>query len=188
MMRLARTRSRHQWLVVLLLGPALLAGCGPRARAPVLEDNPVYVNDREGFRFLVPEGWHQAARAELPPGKLDQERLLVQYRQLDPDRPATFEVSAADLPASTDIGTYLAGPAYGAREWRSRTPPQKIEAGGVAGTRYDLAARVDKDDLVREVTAFRRGERVYLFTALFLAKDDTSRGQCRRAVNGLVWK
>jgi hypothetical protein len=146
------------------------------------------VNDREGFRFVVPEGWHQAARSEPPPGKLDQERVLVQYRQLDPEHPATFEVSAADLPAATDLAAYLAGPGYGAREWRLRGVPENLEVGGVPGTRYDFAARVDKDDLAREVVAFRRGERVYFFTAVFLAKDGTAREQFRRSVDRILWK
>lgn len=175
-------------LALLLVGLSLLAGCGRGPRAPALQDDPVYTNEDEGFRFRVPEGWHQSAHAVLPPGKLDKERLLVQYRRPDPARPATLEVAAADLPPSTDLAAYLAEPAYGATTWRVRAGPEPVQAGGMEGSRYDLTARVGTDDMTREVVAFRRGERVYFFTALFLSKDPDAREQFRRSVGRLVWK
>jgi hypothetical protein len=182
------TSGRRAALALLAAGLAVLAGCGPRPRAPALEDNPVYVNDAGGFRFVVPEGWHQFARSELPPGKLDRERLLVQYRRLDPERQATLEVSAADLPASVNLTDYLADASYGAKAWRPQGKPEPVEGAGVPGTRYDFSARVGKNDLAREVIAFRRGERVYFFTVVYAARDDTAREQFRRSVARILWK
>jgi hypothetical protein len=97
-------------------------------------------------------------------------------------------VSAADLPASVNVGEYLAGPAYGAKEWRPHGPPQALQAGGVAGTRYDFTARAGRDDLGREVVAVRRGERVYFFTVVHGLKDTSAPEQFRRAVDHLLWK
>src|SRR5262245_64118678 len=88
--------ARRRWAAVGLL--LLLLGCAPRPRAPALLDEPVYQNEREGFRFLVPEGWKQYARSEAPPGKGERERLLVLYRRLTPGPEATLEVTRADLP------------------------------------------------------------------------------------------
>src|SRR5262245_1447579 len=89
------------------VGLALLLGCTPKPVAPALRDEPVYQNDQEGFRFLVPEGWSQNARTEVPPGPVEKERLLVQYKRRPPAKPATLEVSMADLPSSTNLATYL---------------------------------------------------------------------------------
>jgi hypothetical protein len=172
----------------LLVAATLLAGCRPRPRAPDLNDAPVYENDREGFRFMVPEGWSQYARSELPPGKLDKERLLVQYRRTKSEKEATLEVSAADLSPSTDLANYLAAPAFGVKDWKLKPSPESVEVNGVAGTRYDFAGRVGKEEMTREVVAFRRGERVYFFTTLFFTKDTTAQEQSRRAVSRILWK
>jgi hypothetical protein len=180
--------GRRGALVLLAVGLALLAGCGPRPRAPALEDNPVYLSDSGGFRFVVPEGWHQYARSELPPGKLDKERLLVQYRRLGAEQQATLEVSAADLPASANLAEYLGGPNYGAKEWRLRGKPEAVTVAGVPGTRHDYTAHVGKEDLAREVVAFRRGERVTFFTVVYAPKDVSAQEQFRRAVDRILWK
>jgi hypothetical protein len=174
--------------LALLLTAALLPGCRSRPRAPALDNAPVYQNDREGFRFVAPEGWTQLARADVPPGKLAKERLLVQYRRLNAPREATFEVSVADFSPSTDLADYLAAPAYGSKDWKLQSAPEPAEVNGVAGTRYDFTARVGKDDMTREVVAFRRGERVYFFTTVFFTKDATAQEQGRRAVARILWK
>src|SRR5262245_41969592 len=85
-----------------------LAGCDSRPRAPVLRDDPVYQNDQEGFRFLAPDGWSQSMRGEVPPGKVDKERSLVEYRRKKGSAGASLRVSLADLPTSTDLAAYLA--------------------------------------------------------------------------------
>jgi hypothetical protein len=176
---------RGVWAAAGLL---LLLGCDARPRAPALLDEPVYQDEREGFRFLVPEGWKQYARSEVPPGKVERERLLVLYRRLTPGQEATLQVTCADLPPATDLAAYLAGPSFGADRWRLKASAEAVVADGVRGLRYAFAGRTGKRDMGREVAAFRRGERVYFFTALFPAADSTAREQVRRAVGSIRWK
>jgi hypothetical protein len=165
----------------------LVCGCQPKPKAPALSDGPVFQSD-EGFRFLVPEDWLMAARANLPPGPLEKERLLVQYRRSTASQQtATLEVSVAELPESTDLAEYLSKPSFSAREWKPAGKPVQLDAGGAKGTRYRHTAWVDGSELVKEVTAFRRGDRVYFFTVLFSPKDSSAPEQARRAVEGLVW-
>jgi hypothetical protein len=174
--------------LALVVAAALPAGCRTRPRAPALDNAPVYQNDREGFRFLVPEGWSQFARSELPPGKLDKERVLVQYRRINPAKEATFEVSAADLPPSADLAEYLGAPAFGSKDWKLKSPPEPLEVDSVPGTRYEFTSRVGKEEMTREVVAFRRGERAYIFTTLFFTRDATAQEQARRAVSRILWR
>ena len=108
--------------VVLFLVGALVSGCSRKPQAPALRDEPVYENAQEGFRFLAPEKWTQHARATLPPGKVDKERLLVGYRQHEAGKSALLEVSRADLPESTTLTDYLSGPAFSARQWKAKGP------------------------------------------------------------------
>jgi hypothetical protein len=181
------TNGRTGLLAFLILGCWFVTGCGSRPHAPAILDDPVYENDRQGFRFRAPEGWHQVARADLPAGKLDKERLLVQYRRFDSARPASLEVSAADLPAATDLAAYLAGPAAGIKEWRLLTT-EPVPLSTVAGTRYQFTAHTGRDDMAREVAAFPRGERVYFFTIVYLAKDTSAQEQFRRTLGRLDWR
>jgi hypothetical protein len=157
-------------------------------RAPLLLDEPVYQNEREGFRFLVPEVWKQHARAEVPAGPVTKERLLVQYRRLVPGQEATFEVSLADLSAGTDLAAFLGAPSFGVDKWRPTGKAVAVTVNGVSGQRFAFGGRAGKQELQREVVAFRRGERVYFFTTVFPAADTSARDQVRRAVGGLVWK
>src|SRR5205807_3959401 len=64
--------------VVIVALIFLLGRGGPHA--PALRSEPVYNNTREGFRFVAPEGWSQVAKADLPPGPVEKERLLVRYQ------------------------------------------------------------------------------------------------------------
>src|SRR5436305_14471005 len=114
----------------VLLAALLAAACGYRPRAPALTDGSVYRNDREGFRFLVPEGWVQQAKGDVPPGPADQERLLVVYRNFTGERPAALEVSLAHLPESTDLGKHLEGSAPLGVRWRRVGPPETLEVHG----------------------------------------------------------
>jgi predicted Zn-dependent protease len=176
------------WMIGLLVAGWIAgSGCQPRPKAPALLDEPVYQNDREGFRFLVPEGWIMAARADVPPGPAQKERLLVQYRRANADKQAMLEVSQADLPEPTDLQAYLSGPSFGASRWKSSAAPEPIEVHGVNGTRFRLTAQVRGEQLAREVTAFRRGERVYFFTLLYAPADTSAPEQARRAVGRIVW-
>src|SRR5262245_10308954 len=106
----------------------LVLGCSPQPQAPVLRNELVYQNDTEGFRFLAPQAWRQHAKSNLPPGKLDKERLLVQYVRLSSEKGASLDVSMADLSETTDLSAYLAGPSGGAKTWhlKSAIEPVKI--------------------------------------------------------------
>jgi hypothetical protein len=177
------------WFRVGLLAAVVLlaGGCQPKPKAPALIDEPVYHNDRQGFRFLVPEGWTMTAKADVPDGPVDKERLLVQYRRAGADKPATLEVSLADLPESTDLTAYLSGPSFSASRWKPSGTPESLEIHGVNGTRFRFTARVEGTKLAKEATVFRRLGHVYFFTLLFAPDDATAPEQAHRAIGRIVW-
>jgi hypothetical protein len=180
---MART-VRLGWAGPVIL---LLAGaCGDRPSAPALVDEPIYRNAQEGFRLLAPEGWTVAAKADLPPGPVEKERLLVQYRRAETPH-ATFEISLADLPEGTDLPARLAQASYGADAWKPAGPPETLTLNGTPAQRFALTGKVGKNMLAREVTTVRRGGRVYFFTCLYLASDPTARDQVRRSVERVVF-
>ncbi len=183
---LADMRKRHPRSARVCLSALLLAGCQPKPKAPALIDEPVFRSD-EGFRFLVPEGWIMAARANVPPGPLEKERLLVQYRRIEGDKQATLEVSLADLAEDADLTSYLSGPSFSASHWQPSGAAEWLEAGGQHGSRYRFTARIQGAELAKEVTVFRRGGRVYFFTLLFAPQDDTAPEQAHRAISRIVW-
>jgi hypothetical protein len=184
--------GRKAWVIgfcaLSALGNGFVAGCGSRPRAPALLDQPIYQNNQEGFRFLVPENWKQVARSEIPPGPATKERLLVLYAGQNANRGATLEVSLVDLAPGADLAAYLAGPRSGAKSWKAVSPAEPIEGSRLPATRYQFTARLGKDEMAREVMAFRRGERVYLFTSVFGVGDTTAREQVRRAIGSVAWK
>jgi hypothetical protein len=177
----------------VLLAAAAAAGCGGRPRAPALTDEPVYENDRAGLRFVAPPGWVMGLRSELPPGRLGQPLQLVRYQAGPgggdgPEKPADLTVLAVDLADGTDPGKYLADHPVGGGRWAAATP-QSLTVNGAAATRYEYtAASAKAGQLRREVTAFRRGGRVYFFMTTFAATDTAARDQVRQAVNSVVWK
>ena len=173
-----------------LLAAALAgAGCNSRPRAPALRPEAVYQNEQEGFRFLAPEGWDVFARTALPPGPVPKEKLLIGYRKPSQEpRPATFEVSCADLPESADLTAHQAGPATAPHPWRPNKPAEPLSVGDVPATRITLAQGSGPAALTREVVAVRRGGRVYFFSLTAAANDTASRDQARRAVASVVWR
>ncbi|MFO0841896.1 MAG: hypothetical protein U0797_05775 [Gemmataceae bacterium] len=173
---------------VLILGAVLFPGCEPRPRAPALTNDPVFVSEQEGFRFLAPDDWSQGVRGDIPPGKADKERPLVEFSRMSGGPPASLRVSLADLPPSTDLAAYLAGPSFSAERWAPTEAAVDAPVGSASGVRYAFKARVGKGEMVKEVVAVRRGERVYFFTALYTPKDTEVREQLRRVVGSVVWK
>jgi hypothetical protein len=171
-------------LVLFLVVPA----CSHRPRAPALRDEPVYQNSQAGFRFLVPEGWTQTARAEAPPGKAESERMLVEYKLLTAAEPAALEVSLIDLPTATEVNHYLTSHPFSGEGWVARSQPQPCEINGVAAVRVELGNRNVRSKTTREVVYFQRGERVYFFTGIFAPTDASAREQVRRAVESIIWK
>ncbi len=82
------------------------------------------MNAREGFRFSAPEGWSQRARGEAPPGKLQGERVLAEYKCLHCDKPAVLEVTVGDVPASTPLGKYVKEHNFTGQQWRPKGPAE----------------------------------------------------------------
>jgi hypothetical protein len=174
--------------VLLAAAVACLTGCNSRPRAPAILDEPVYQNDREGFRFLAPDGWTQHMRAELPTGKIEQERVLVAYKRRAADPPADLEVAAVDFPEQADWSAYLAAASHGTKQWHPAGKPETVQINGVSAVRTVLKGRQGQQDMTKEVVTFRRGERVFLFTGLFAPSDSKAREAVRQAVGSVMWK
>jgi hypothetical protein len=180
----ARRWSRSRLAALALLA---LAGCRPGPRAPALHDEPVYQNGREGFRFLVPEGWTQHALGNPPAGPAAQEEMLVEYQFLTSEKPAVLRVALIDLPPADRVEAYLAR-SLAADGWREKSPADACEVDGVAGTHAVFVQSKGTEETTREVFAFRRGGRVYLFSGIYASADAPARQQTRRAVESLRWK
>ncbi|HMC88332.1 MAG TPA: hypothetical protein VKI17_02240 [Gemmataceae bacterium] len=166
----------------------LAAGCGRAPQAPALENGPVFKNSREGFRFLVPEGWIQYARGEVPPGPLATERMLVEYQLQTGDAPAKLSVTCIDIPnESVDLGQYvLENPKD--QGWRYQTAPRTVTINGLEAKLIKLGGYLSgKAPWTRDVYTFRRGERVYLFSGTYLSADAKAERDIRRALESLIW-
>ena len=95
---------------------------------------------------------------------------------------ADMTVVCVDLPGGSDPGQYLIDHPIGSERW-TLAPGQAVTVNGVSAMRYDLSARsARKGELRREVTTFRRGDRVYFFMATFAPSDTPSRDKVRQAV------
>jgi hypothetical protein len=176
----------RRWDALALVVLAL-AGCERTPRAPALTNGPVYQSTREGFRFLVPDGWTQVAHGEMPPAPVRDERMLVEYR-LVADQPVGLRVTAFDLPESEDLAAHLSQQLPEGGTWKLSTGPEACEAGGVAGTHLAFTGREGGQESTRDMHAFRRGGRVYLFTGVFAPTDTKARLEVRRAVESLSWQ
>jgi hypothetical protein len=173
----------------LLAAVALAAAaCSPHPKAPPLTGEAVYENDAAGFRFLTPAGWPVTSRATPPPGPLPRPVVLVSYEQPGGEKPAELAVLVADLPPDADLQKFLIDYRVGAEAWGQRSPPQAVTVNGVAAMHYSLTRRQGKDEMLREVTAFRRGGRVYFFLATFAASDESARATVRSSVESVAWK
>jgi hypothetical protein len=189
--------SRRQRYVLLLV---LAAGVGSialllywsglfstRPRAPSLSDDPVFQSKSEGFRFVAPPGWSMRSRAEVPPGTSQQERLLVEYKRLTGDKPASLEVSLIDLPEGTALTAALKTRQPPDGELVRQTPVEELTVDGIQALRIAFYVRVDKEKMVSEVVAMRRGERVYFFTGFYPADDNRAKEQVRGVIDSLIW-
>jgi hypothetical protein len=172
---------------VLMLLVALAPGCQSRPSAPALDDEPVYKNSREGFRFSRPEGWTQRARGDVPAGKIDGERLLVEYKSTFGDDPATLEVSVATIPESVTLNDFVIKSSLTGEKWRLKGTAENFTINGEAAVRLVYTLRTKTEDRVREIVAFRRGERVYFFKGFHAASDTRARREIRSAVDTVVW-
>jgi hypothetical protein len=164
------------------------AGCARRPRAPALLNEPVYQNSQEGFRFLVPEGWTESARSDTAPARTEKEWLLVRYELFTAEKPASLEVTLADVPETTGLGAFLSGPSHGGSLWRAAGGAAELRINDEPAQRLTFTGKVGGEAMTREVTAFRRGERVYFFTGMYPTVDTKARDETRRAVGSVLWK
>jgi hypothetical protein len=167
----------RQWLPawplgLTLLGTVLVTGCSSKPQAPELRNDPVYQNDREGFRFLVPEGWAQVGNTNGPPGPVKKNRMLVQYRRkASGEHRAMLEVDMVDLPPATDLATYLAESSFGVKQWQQTGSVEAVSSNGLAGERYTFTGRVaGKQEMTKEVVVFRRGALLFFHRPLSSAR------------------
>ena len=175
----------------VLLGVALTlsAGCNSRPSAPALKDGPIFKDSREGFRFNVPDGWKQRARGQVPAGPVEGERMLAEYKCVTCAKPAALEVTVATVPAAASLSEYVTKHTLTGEHWRLSAPTEEFTINAQPAVRitYVLRAGKDKDDMVREIVAFRRGERVYFFKGFYATSDSKSRKEIRAAVDSVVW-
>jgi len=180
----SRRLTRWQGGLVWWIGLAIGIGCASRPEAPRLSDAPVYRNSREGFRFLVPDGWIQTASSNLPAGDLDGEIFLVRYNVQSRQAGASLQVLCAQQRDPRDLRTYHAGPSFGVRQWEPVGAGETVEIGGKTGERHQYQSGAHR----KEVVCFRRGERVYSFVGLYRADDAIAQQQIQRAVRSIVWE
>ncbi len=166
-------------LVLLLVG---VAGCPPRPHAPAIQDEPVYQNSQEGFKFVPPEGWKMHGRAEFPPGPMPDEHLLVEYKRLSAEKAASLEVSMIDVAPEIDLASGLPDRGGEFGTWKLQGAVERLEIGGRPAARAVFAGQSGGENTHKEIVAVRRGRRVYYFTGIFLAGDGRARDQVRRAV------
>lgn len=171
----------------LLLSIAVTTGCDSGPRAPALLDTPVFQDKQEGFRFLVPEGWTQNARANLPPGQLEGESFLVRYRMKTPEMGAALQIICFEDSGQTDLAEHHAGPSFRVRHWNALSPGESIDVNGKPAERFVHQAVIDGRKMTKETVCFRKGNRVYSFVGLFFSSDDKAREQIRRAVGSVIW-
>lgn len=169
----------------LIGGALLLAGCGEKPSAPPLQDGPVYQDQREGFRFFVPEGWTQRARGKVPPGKVIGERMLAEYKCTSTD--SVLRVTVADVPLSIPLSDYVSTNTKTGDDWKLGKPAEDFTINGVPAARITYQMKSGKDEMVREIIAFRRGERVYFFKGFYAASDQQSHKAIQKAVDTVVW-
>jgi hypothetical protein len=172
----------------LLLVATMMLGCDATPRAPALFDAPVFLDRQEGFRFLVPEGWTQSARANLPPGRLEGESFLVRYRMKTPEMGSTLQIICFDDSGGTDLAEYHTGPSFRVRRWEAAEPVESIDVNGKQAERFVHRAVIDGREMTKETVSFRKGDRVYSFVGLFFSSDDKAREQIRSAVGSVIWE
>ena len=173
---------------LMLVAPvALIVACSDRPKAPPLTQESVYQNDSIGLRFLVPAGWTTQSRAVLPTGQLHKPIVVVSY-QGGAERPAEFRVLVADLSAGADLQQFLTEHRVGGEKWTGQSPIEQLTVNEMQASRFVLTRTQGKEEMRREVTAFRRGERVYFFLVDFAASDAASRDVVRTAINSVTWK
>ena len=174
--------GKLRWAMCLFV----VSGCSTKPRAPALQDETVYQNSQEGFRFLPPADWKQQARAEFPAGPVTEKRLLVEYKCFYSEQLASLDVAMLDVAEERTLADCLRE--HGSEGgWQPAAPVEELRVGGRQAVRGAFALRVGPEQTVREVVAVRRGSRVYFFTGVFTPGDVRSRDAIRQAVATVSW-
>jgi hypothetical protein len=193
------TRGRHLFenrlaggTAVAALSVLLLAGCEKRPVAPPLvQGEKVFFEQQEGFHLEPPAGWSMHSRGSYPPGWIDQERTLVKYKRLGSPAPAKFRVTMKDLPDSTSVLAYLKDRPPGPEQWKLTSAEEAVNINGQVATRATYTGVWEEDDaedqVIKEVVAFQRGNRVYFFTGIFPQAERKTNEVVRKAVASVVW-
>jgi predicted Zn-dependent protease len=166
---------------------ALAGGCSDRPKAPTLTDEEVFDDDRAGLRFLVPAGWVMQSRATVPDGPLSRTIIVASYRRGEGQRPATLEVITADVPADADLERWLAERGAGGGVWALRPPVKTITINGAEAVQFGQTRVKETAELRRDVTAFRRGARVYYFVLRSTPADPDARDAIRTTLESITW-
>jgi hypothetical protein len=164
------------------------AGCQERPRAPALTHDPVYANDRAGVRFTPPPGWSLIAKGEPPAGPLKAPALLVAYNHPTGERPTDLELLATPGGVEENLGQFLVDHPLGREKWTLKEPAKPVTVNGTPATRLTLTRQAKSGTVDREVTAFRRGDRTYLFFITYLTDDRTDRDAAHRCVEAVEWR
>lgn len=179
--------QRRQWRASPILLFIFVIGCSQGPKAPPLEDGPVFYDRQEGFRFLVPDGWKQSVHALVPPGRLEDERIIVEYH-LPTEKAASFAVTCADINPSLKLDDYVATHVPGGAHWKLTGPGQPCRIQDVPAERMMLTGHPQgPEPYTREVLAFRRGDRVYFFTGIFATSDKAAAEQVHQTNESIIW-
>lgn len=171
-----------------ILGPWLVCcGCSDKPKAPPLLNETVYNYEKIGLRFLSPEGWTIASRSTIPPGPLSKPLLLATYRGTGEEHPAALEVFAVDLAEDADFGLYLLDHSIGVGQWTLKNPATAATINSAPATHYLLSQKEGTVEHLRDVTAFRRGGRVYFFMISYGADDPGSSDPARKSIDSITW-
>lgn len=175
-------------LLLILLVSLISSGCDSGPEAPVLRDSPVYNNRREGFRFLVPDGWIQTASSVLPRGELQGETFLARYRMNTPDQGATLMIIATDGDEVEDLERYHAAASFRVEKWTVVESAEEVTIGDQTAQRLVYSGLMAKRPMTKEVVVFRQNDRLYHFVGLFWESDEKARQQIRRALDSIIWE
>jgi hypothetical protein len=181
--------NRVYGLLLGCIGLLTVVGCDDTPKAPAIVDSPVFHDEREGFRFLVPEDWKLSSRAELPSGrKFDREHLFAQYQRQPPKRPVTLEVIRFDNWDSSTLRDRLPKSSHGCSNWTEVGKQETKDLQGTPAHRFVFQGSLNKLKMTKEIVACKRGDRGYWFVAIYELGDLSARDQYLRILDSVIWE
>jgi hypothetical protein len=166
---------------------ALVTGCEPKPRAPSLENEAVFQDNKLNVRFVAPEGWVLFARSSVPPGPVTKPIRIVAYHRGSSDGGADLELYIADFPANKPLMEYLKEHPVGPEKWKETGTPTPLQLEASSGIKHQLVS-VHQAHRQREIWEFRRkGDRVYLMICSAMTADRSTRDQAERAVKSITF-